>query len=630
MTDELDPRPEAMASDPAAQEVTTRVETPSAPVTPADRSMPGTTVHEDDVTWASPQPVVPTAAPPRRGGRLRWAAAIAVVAVVLGASVAVAALVTGSATSSVVLGYVPVDAVMYGEVRLDLPGDQRQAVGSFLQKFPGFADQASLDSKLDEALDDLIRSATDGDQTYTADIKPWFGGEIGFGAGPLPVPSDSNGSAMASSRGLAIVSVTDGDAAASWIAAAIAESGAKTTPETYQGTTINVADDVDGLAAGYAIVDGKVAVFGDLASVKAAIDSNGNSGFASEPGPKAALASVDGDYVGFGYLALKPLIDWSSQLTDAMVSDPALTPDTAALTATMSKFVPDWTAYWLRFESDALVIEGSAPQPETQVGPTQNGKSAVIDHVPGDAIVAVTSNDVGATIEQLLDVYASDPTMSEMLDGLDQGLGLVGGKDSAIGWIGDIAVVLEAQDGNPAGGVIIAPTDEDAAQQLLTTIKTFISLGGSQAGVSVSEESYNGATITTVDLSGIDGLMAAGMPIEAGTAQISFSLADGVVVIGSGPKFVKQVIDTTASTSLAADSTWSHLSDQVGPSTSTMFVDVSAIRGLIEDAMADADPSSVKGYDKDVKPFLTPFDALFAAGSVDGDLTRSNLIVTVH
>ena len=41
---------------------------------------------------------------------------------------------------------------MYGEVRLDLPGDQRAEIGEFLSKFPGFADQAALAGRQRRAL----------------------------------------------------------------------------------------------------------------------------------------------------------------------------------------------------------------------------------------------------------------------------------------------------------------------------------------------------------------------------------------------------------------------------------------------------------------------------------------------
>ena len=85
--------------------------------------------------------------------------------------------------------------------------------------------------------------------------------------------------------------------------------------QPYDGATLTLFDKTDGLQPAFAIVDGKVAVAGDLVSVKAAIDTKGNGGFAKEPGPKAALDSIDGDHVGFAYVALRPLLDWSTELT---------------------------------------------------------------------------------------------------------------------------------------------------------------------------------------------------------------------------------------------------------------------------------------------------------------------------
>ena len=80
----------------------------------------------------------------------------------------------------------PAGSTAYAEVRLDLPGDQRAAAGAFLSKFPGFADQAALETKLDETLDRLIGDASSGSTSYTADIKPWFDGELAFSVGPIP------------------------------------------------------------------------------------------------------------------------------------------------------------------------------------------------------------------------------------------------------------------------------------------------------------------------------------------------------------------------------------------------------------------------------------------------------------
>ena len=88
-------------------------------------------------------------------------------ALIVGVTAIATLSLTGSSPTSTVAGYVPADSLAYGELRLDLPGDQRQEVGEFLSKFPGFADQAALETKLDEVLDRLLSESTDGKQTYS-------------------------------------------------------------------------------------------------------------------------------------------------------------------------------------------------------------------------------------------------------------------------------------------------------------------------------------------------------------------------------------------------------------------------------------------------------------------------------
>ena len=142
MTDEREPTIETQAAD----DVTSRVPTsdatsgaaqatpPTAPLTPAGEGTSAPTGFEHEVAWASgpvpASPVTPPAKPPRKGGRVRWAVSLAVVALVIVASAAVAAIITGRSSTAVVLGYVPADTTAYSEVRLDLPGDQRAAAGA--------------------------------------------------------------------------------------------------------------------------------------------------------------------------------------------------------------------------------------------------------------------------------------------------------------------------------------------------------------------------------------------------------------------------------------------------------------------------------------------------------------------
>jgi len=51
---------------------------------------------------------------------------------------------------------------------------------------------------------------------------------------------------------------------------------------------------------------------------------------------------------------------------------------------------------------------------------------------------------------------------------------------------------------------------------------------------------------------------------------------------------------------------------------------------MYEKAFAAEDPAAYKKYETDVEPFLAPFDALYLASSISGDLTRSVVYITVQ
>jgi uncharacterized protein DUF3352 len=566
--------------------------------------------------------------PASRGARRRWTIAVGIVAVVVVASAFAFSLFTGRAANAVVLGYVPEDSIMYGEVRMDLPGDQRANVGAFLSKFPGFADQSTLETKIDEVLDRLIGDASGGTQTFSGDVKPWFGGQLAFSLGALPDPGvvTTDPTVMGDSRFLVLVSVKDEALARTWFDAAVAETGSATSSESYGGANLTV---IEGQGA-YALLGGKVAVVGDLASVRAAVDTNGNSGFAAKPEPAAALQGPTGDHVGFVYIAVRPLLEFSSQLGEA---EGVPSPGDAIM-----GLVPEWMAFAVRVEGDALRMEAFAPTAEGAPGPSDNRTSTVADHVPANAVFVGIGHDYGKTLLDTLDTYRADPTLKPAVEMVDEAAGILGGPNAAVGWIGDLAVTVTRGERAPEGGLIIVPTDSAAAGQLFTSLRTLVSLGGAAMGVSVRDEPYAGTTITIVDLGEIGDLIGqAGVPTDilapgalpTGRVELAYAVTDQVVVIGSGPGFVKHVLDTTQGTSLASNERYKALAGRIGQGTGSTFVDVTAIREAIESSMLGADAADVAEYEESVKPFLTPFDALIGTNSVDGGVTRSTYIVTV-
>src|SRR5450755_1779733 len=163
----------------------------------------------------------PVASPARR--RLRWAIAAVATAVVVAGSALGVGVLSGAKATSAVLPWAPADAILYAEIRADMPGDQRANLLAFLSKFPGFADQTSFDAKADDGLDRLVKRLTDNKHDFSTEIKPWFGGQIGFSL---------DGTDATSPGVLVVASVSDPAKAASWLTS-IAPSGA--THETVAG-----------------------------------------------------------------------------------------------------------------------------------------------------------------------------------------------------------------------------------------------------------------------------------------------------------------------------------------------------------------------------------------------------------
>ena len=434
---------------------------------------------------------------------------------------------------------------------------------------------------------------------------------------------------MDSARALALLSIKDEALARAWFGDAFKQAGATTTTETYEGVELTLFSDPSGGAkAAFAILDGKVAVAGDVASVKAAVDTKGDGGFANDPDAKAALDAPTDDHLGFVYVALAPIVDWTQQLAQSAGGQDGAGAIPGISTETYAKFIPEWSAFWLRVEGDALVMEAAAPKAETQIGPTTDRPSEVAQHVPASAIALLVSHDTGATLKQTLELYKAEPSLKEVTDAIEQGLGALGGADSAVGWIGDSGLVVNQSGTAIEGGLVILPTDAEAAKRLFTSVQNLAALGG-VGGVTFTSEDYKGTTISvaSIDFGALGGSVFAA-PVDK--IEIAWAVTDDLVVLGSGPDFVKHVLDTTDATSLASNDRYEALLARVKEGTGSVFVDIAAIRGHVEAMVKSGDAASLKEYETNVKPFLEPFDALIASSSVGGDLTSSTIVITVQ
>jgi hypothetical protein len=555
---------------------------------------------------------------PARPGAGRWAIALGIVAVAVGVAAAAAFMLTGKAATSVLVGYTPADSVMYMEVRLDLPGDQRAKVGEFLSTFPGFDDQSTLETKIAEALDRLISEGTAGAHDYSTEIKPWFSGEVGLALIEMPEPA----AAASMGRFLALATVTDGAAAGAWFKDIAGNAGG--TTETYAGTELTIFPGP--IESAFAIGGGKVMLLGDVASVKASLDTGGNSGFGTSEQMTAARGGIKGDHLGFMFMDMAAYFDWAMESAESMGGMAELGFDES-----IRELLPDWMAGALRAENDGLAMDMVMPHVASSVL-TENRRGAVAEHLPPSTIFVADIHELGKSIDQSIELYRSMPAYADAFKEIDAAMGILGGFDATTGWLGETGIAVARTDDGVHGGLVTVPTDHAAAERLLTTLRSFATIGGSQAGITVRDETYQGSTITIVDLGDLSQLAGGGdmsMIPFTGHAELAYALTDDALIVGVGPGFVRAALDAGPGPSLAEDARYRGLLDRVGTqNAAVMFLDLAAVRDMLEQ-LASTTGADLATYERDIKPYLLPFDAIVSATVVGGELDQSRMLITV-
>ena len=620
MTDQHDPTETTVTPEP-------QVPTPpSAPIAPIARQ-PGAgadPVATAPVMWSAHEavsapviaPVVPVTATRRPSGRFRWAIALVVVALVAGTASAAFLALSGSASArSTLAKWAPADTLLYTEARVDLPGSQHAALGTFLSAFPGFADQSTLDSKLNEIYDRLVRDATNGSQDYSTKIKPWFDGQVALASEWFPgmVP----GTPSTTTRAALIASVTDGTKATAWLAGLPAIDG--TTTASYSGVQLSiVARNGQQYAWG---IDGSILVAGDEQSVHDVIDTKGSGGLAAKANFKEAEAAFTGDHLAFVYVDYKGLIDTTLKSVPATLG---------TAPAVLLAKLPAWVAVAIRADGNNLIADTGGPTPAGTPA-SKNRTSSIATHLPVSTIAEFEIHDLGAIVTDTVKSYSAIPEYKDQIAAMTTELDKVGGLDSFTSWLGDASTVVTKDGASYGGGVVIALPDDksaDTAKGKLATIKNLVNLAGA-GKVTAPDAAYDGATITTLDFGDLSQFSpGTSFPAEIGDgrAAISFTMSNGLVVFGvGGDSFVKAVLDTKAGSSLADQGRYKTAIDAAGGANVAQgYMDLKTIVAAVVAAMpADQQPTFVSN----VLPYLGQFQS-FSFGNHAGDIQHTLFVLT--
>jgi len=553
--------------------------------------------------------------PARPASLLRWGVALVVVALLVGVVSVGAVLLASGAATSAIEGWIPSGTVVYLEGRADLPGDQRQNVGAIIAKFPGFKDQASLDAKIDLALDQVLQKSG---ISWTTDLKPWVAGEVGVAVTrdllDLASAAQKDPSSVTTpDRGAVILaSVKDAAAATAWVAKQAGGTPATVTYGDGQLTTVQK----NGMSLAWA-VRANVLIIGPEVSVKAALDTKGASPVAASSSFVAARKAAPSAYLGFGYLDTKSLFDALLGMAGSTGKVPQ------ACLGNALAALPDWSAGFAHAADGALVMDQVAPVASSAPasGPApKDTASAIAARLPAGTLVALEGRQTGPALVALWSGIqagiACDPSLKGALDQVDTALAAVGGIESLAGWAGDAAIAVTRDGTTWGGGLAAIATDPAGAKRTLNQLKAALALAGGSSGITYTEQAYAAGTIAVVTLPATSGVA---VPALAATAQ------GDLFAVGT-LDFVKSVLDTTAGGGLAAQPGYSRAVDLAGGAgVVDAYVNITGLREGLEVLIPAADKAN---YDTNVKPFLEPFDAVAAVVKAPA-ATRTSRIVLV-
>jgi hypothetical protein len=542
-----------------------------------------------------------------RSSRFRWAIALGIVLIVALVTVGGAFVLSGAggAAKSLTAGNAPKSTLMFVDLRSDLPGDQHQKLADFMSHFPGFKDRAQFDSAFDEMLNKITGSISP-DLTYTSAFKAWTTGEIS-----IALTSMGSGAMTTPPSGAVIVALKDRAAGEAWVSSELAKTGLTFTGQDYAGTKVYAADKTaaGGLTAAYAFTD-KVLLLGTVDAVKAGLDAPAKGSLADDAGYQAAFHALSGDSIATFYMNPQTLLQ---QAMGGAMSGLGMT---GGMTSMMGlESMPAWVMGSVRAESDHMTIEMIAPKPKGALSPG-NKESAIAAELPGSTIGVFELHSVGKLVNDTLATVSGSTLPASEKDAINQiqdALSRIGGID----WIGDADVVVTKTGASYGGGLVVKTTDGATATAKKAMITSLIALAGGSLGLTSSDETYKGTTITRIHVSGSEG-------VSLGSMDFAIATKNDLLVAGYGDDFVKAVLDTTSADSLATQADYKTVMAAAGTSnTEYGYFNI----GAVADEIGRAFSANPAYYNLNYKPYVDHIGGA-AFASIDGSTVTVRFVLT--
>ncbi|HUF06054.1 MAG TPA: DUF3352 domain-containing protein [Candidatus Binatia bacterium] len=478
----------------------------------------------------------------------------------------------------------PASTVVYVNVYLQPSTGQQMNLSALIGRLPGFADEASLDEKVDQIVQNLL-SGTGID--YRAQVKPWLGDQVAIAGWP-------GADDPAEVEAVVIAEVRDPEAAEAFIVELAEEGGASFTGETYRGVELQVGEE-----GAYGLVDEMLVIGMSADALRAVVDTSmGDPSLADEEDFRDTMGGVPADHLASVF------IDLAGIAASTGVQDELGTFSTASAV--------------LVAERDGLRVSGSAPFDPAEAPLTVDGvvlgtePSNLVDWMPEDTLAEIVVFGVRQGLENAETAVGATPEGEEIADTLDTfrllaafGLGIDLDADVLPLLDREVAVAIGGFEGQlPSGQLLLRPADAAEAAAALGRIED----GLAASGADVSVEDVDGTEVTTMALPEI--------------GDVSYALVDGVVILAFGPDDVMAAVEAHATgTALADDESYQRTFAVAGTRAGTeVYVDIGALTALAGDELQ---------LSPDMHDILSQIGAFALTAPTRDDRVEFHLLLTV-
>jgi hypothetical protein len=582
--------------------------------------------HEGSITTVSVS-VSPTTASPA------WRVAVIAIVCALAVGIGIAAgsflLTARAAAIGSGAAYVPADAPVYVELRLEPSAAQDGALRELLGHFPpieGVDLDRPLYAQLVERVDEMLADQEMG-VSWTDDVASWFDGHLAIALTDLPasamtMPTDPTAAPEVPPT-ILLLGVSDTAAAEAAIDRLLAEAGdgAPTFTETeHAGVTIHTPEGSD--TGAYALADDQLIVGSDADAVATALDTHAaGSGTLSEMAEITRLTdTLPADWLAFA------TYDMTELMAESFAAGASAAPEMAAAFESLMEHQPLRGAMAVSSSGDRVLLDAATDAP---TGPfaVENAVRGLAAEVPGDTLYYSEAGNLGAAfaavIEPMKQAFATIPDGEEQIGTAEAALGA--DLEELVSWIDDGAIAIGHDGSEPYAGMVLVPNDRDAAERRLGQLASFAGLGALDpaSGITVDEEEVDGVTVTSIRWEDPNAGADAMLPTPTGVV-VEYAITDDRALIGIGDAFVRRALALDEADALASQPRYADAIAELGgeENAGVAWLDLAGTREAIEEAATEllgiADPQAV--YENEIRPWLLPLDRLVSVSRLEGDV----------